>query len=314
MLMLCLQIHDHATAQRSFANHQPFSKEFELKVISSGNNFPDFKINREERQSLLVALHMGIPLAHFKSATPLDDSELEAVISFLLSKNWLNQESDRYKPNVFIATQKDGNRLYEYARPLSDQIAQSIKVQLPKIKADFEKTEISKKQSFEEWSFFVLSNVLLDNWQITNIEKGFLGQPVRPLRHGKHYYAALLEANKDRESFGIYGNQYGKVSVYGNHRKVADVSSTSYHVSHEDNAIFNGMAKGFLPVLLQILNNNKTFCMNVYRESGYAEEIAFGEFFMWWYHFIYTQATDKMAKMEMLQIPETGNFVYTIEE
>lgn len=50
---------------------------------------------------------------------------------------------------------------------------------------------------------------------------------------------------------------------------------------------------------------------SVYTEiSGYAGEIAFEEFFIWWYHFIYTQATNILAERGKLIIPEGGNFYY----
>jgi hypothetical protein len=78
--------------------------------------------------------------------------------------------------------------------------------------------------SFENASFLILSNVVLDNWQINNIEKLFLKKE-RTLRHGLNYYHSLQEQKpgEEKESFGIYGNQmwgHGQlmIGVYGNNR------------------------------------------------------------------------------------------------
>ena len=46
---------------------------------------------------------------------------------------------------------------------------------------------------------------------------------------------------------------------------------------------------------------------------GYSKEITFDEFFIWWYHFIYTKATNLMAEENMLKVPVGGNFSYQEE-
>ena len=74
------------------------------------------------------------------------------------------------------------------------------------------------------------------------------------------------------------------------------------------------MAIDFLPELVQILNKNKKYSENIYKKLGYSKEITFEEFYIWWYHFIYTEATDLMSKNQILTIPKDGNFVYGIEK
>lgn len=291
-----------------------FNRKFQQSLISRGDNFPDFSLRKDYKNLLLVALHNDIPIENFKSRVEFSDSKMDSIINLLVTKNWLHKIDGKYKPTIFVATKEDGEKLYEYSNPLSRKIAEKIKTELPSIKKEFQKTEISKKQNFEEWSFLILSNVLLDNWQIFNVESHFLGKFARPTRHGKNYYASIKEITTDIESFGIYGNQYGKISVYGNNRQKADLSTTEYFVSNNDNQIFQSIAENFLPKLIEVLNDNKEYSKNIYTKLGYSKEITFEEFFMWWYHFIYTQTTEDMAKMEILKIPTNGNFVYEIEE
>jgi hypothetical protein len=61
---------------------------------------------------------------------------------------------------------------------------------------------------------------------------------------------------------------------------------------------------------LKVLNEQTGYSHEVYEKSGYSDEIAFEEFFIWWYHFIYTSATDILAKRNLLIIPVDGNFYY----
>lgn len=290
-----------------------FERKYQHKLISSGDNFPDFRVRKARQDVLLVALHMGMPLEEFQSKMGFSKVKADSIIKALETSSWVHKTGGRYKPTVFIATREDGRELYEYAAPISEDIARTIEEKLPLIEQKFQQTRISKEHSMERWAFMILSNVLLDNWQINNVEDQFLGTAARPLRHGKNYYAAILEAEQGRESFGIYGNQFGEVCIYGNNRVNADLSSTDNYVSGADNEIFRDMASVFLPDLLQILKKHENYCREVYVRSGYADEITFEEFFIWWYHFIYTQATDLMSAANLLTIPEGGNFVYKMQ-
>jgi hypothetical protein len=151
----------------------------------------------------------------------------------------------KIEPSVFISTKYDGEKLYKYAKPISKDIAERIKQKLPEIQQKFSETEISQKQSFAEWDFFVLSDVILDNWQISSVERDFLGASARPNRHGENYYAAISELITDREGFNIFGNQYGKFCVYGNNRQNADLNKTKYFVNDHDDEIFSEIEKIF---------------------------------------------------------------------
>jgi len=239
----------------------------------------------------------------------------------LESKNWLHKINNEYKPTVFIADAKDGELLYKYAKPISKDITKSIIQNLPKIKSEFEKTDIAKTQNFKTWSFLILSNVLLDSWQIDNVEKYFLKQETRPLRNGKNYYYEIAENTNDKiESFGIYGNQYQEIgenkyiSIYGNNRNDFNETSSKNIVSAKDNEIFTKISQSFLPDLLKVLEGKRNYAEKIYSKLGYKNEITFEEFFIWWYHFIYTQTTNELQKKGIIDIPESGNFDYMITE
>ena len=298
-----------------------FKLKIEQALISRGDNFPDFRVKKDSLDKFLFALHKGYSVTDFQKYTNFSDDKISNLISLLQNKNWLHKINDEYKPTVFIADVNDGKLLYQYAKPISSKIVKAINNRLPVIKSEFQKTELSRKDDFLHWSFLILSDVLLDSWQIDNVEKQFLKQEDRPLRNGKHYYYKIDEnTNSEIESFGIYGNQSQQVgdnkyiSIYGNNRLNLKVTSSQNTVSKEDNEIFEKIAENFLPDLLNILEKEKPYCKNIYKKLGYDKEISFEEFFIWWYHFIYTQTTNEMHRQKMLQIPSSGNFDYVIEE
>jgi hypothetical protein len=293
-----------------------FDMNLEQHMISRGDNRPDFNTKKDSIAFLLFTFHHHLPVSLFMKKTGFSEEKTARIIQFLEEKNWLHKVNGLYKPTIFIANKSDGEKLYEYAEPISKAIVEEIKQELPKVKEQFLRTDIAKKQSFDVWSFFILSNVLLDNWQINNVEKEFLKQDTRPLRHGKRYYYQISEQTGEQESFGIYGNQYNSQngsSIYGNNRKNFIDNGVQHIIISTDYKIFDKMAQHFLKQLVKVLNSNKNYAENVYKELGYSEEISFEEFFIWWYHFIYTQVTDKMGEENLLTIPADGNFIYEIK-
>lgn len=290
-----------------------FSSKYKVTFISRGNNFPNFSTDKNDIIPFLVSLHNNTPIEEFQKINGYSNSKIKRIEKLLIRKNWAHKNNETLKPSIFIASKEDGEKLYEYAIPISTEIVYTIKNELNSIKKDFSRTDISKNQTFEDWDFFILSNVLLDNWQISSVEKEFLLNIERPKRNGKNYYASLLEITGERESFNIYGNQVGQLSVYGNNRDNAIARNNKNYISKIDNQIFKEISANFLPKLISILNNHKNYSLKVYNDLGYSKEITFNEFFIWWYHFIYTQATDMMFEKGMLTIPKDGNFIYKME-
>ncbi len=297
-----------------------FKKKFEHSLISRGNNFPDFRYSKDSMDLYLVSLHENIPTADFQKKINFSIEKIKQIEKLLENKNWLHYVNGKPKPTVFIATQKDGEKLFESSIPIANEIIEKIQDELPIIKQKFNQTEISKTQDFEKWSFLILSNVLMDSWQIDNVEREFLKKDKRPERHGKNYYYSIMEnTEKNRETFGIYGNQYAEkdgkeISIYGNNRNGKQLITNENVISKSDNEIFISIAEDFKPKLIKLLNSNSEYINRIFRETGYQNEITFDEFFIWWYHFIYTKATDIMNDKGILKIPKSGNFEYEINE
>jgi hypothetical protein len=303
-----------------------FSNYYEHKMISSGDNFPDFNARNDSLDLFLVALHERLDIKSFQKKVAWSDKELQENVMFLKSKNWLKNDIE-YTPTVFITSNDEGEGLFDYSLPIAIKIANAIEREIPVIKKMFKKTDLSDNYTFESWAFFILSDVLLDNWQINNVEREFLQAEIRPERHRKNYYYGIMEnVQYPKEQFGIYGNQYTSINdslslnIYGNNRNVVSrkinkdkifrdsIISNAPKIKNKDSRVFEQMANHFKPVLLHILSNDADYINQIYKISGYSNEISFEEFFIWWYHFIYTKATDILAENRVLSIPKEGNF------
>ena len=330
--VLALALNSCTTPKKALDLDAIFLGHFNHKMISSGSNFPDFYVKNDSLDLFLVALHEQIPVKQFQKRVAWGKNTLNEHIAFLESKNWLAQ-NEGLKPTIFIASDAQGKSLFSYGTPIALEITQAIEEELYTVKKTFTNTSLSKSHSFDELAFFILSDVLLDNWQINNVEREFLMADQRPERHKKHYYYAIMEnATHPKEEFGIYGNQYRNLNdstalaIYGNNRNEASqrlksepefkasLIQTAVRLSQEDNKILVDMANNFMPKLMYILAKNSDYMHTVFEKTGYSKEISFEEFFIWWYHFIYTDVTNMLDERELLELPEDGNFYYLVEQ
>lgn len=301
---------------------------FEIKQISKGNNNPDIDISKDRLDLFLIALHYQISINEIEKYFNWDNSITKKNADLLIKNGLLKENNGVYIPTLGAFPIEKGNVLIEKSKKIASEIADSIKIIIPKIKDIHSHMDISKNYKFYDLSFFYISDILLDMGQIGNVEKEFL-RKTRPLRNGKRYYLAILEKDttKNTEPFGIYGNQGLKnndtiyIGVYGNTRTKSNIGWNDYenknihYFNKKDFDIFyNQMPKVFLPTLIDILEKDKPYFKNIYTELGYDKEITFNEFFIWWYHFIYSETTNKLVKDKIIKVPKRGLFYYKIEK
>ncbi|WP_068471614.1 hypothetical protein [Saccharicrinis aurantiacus] len=296
----------------------------DVKQISKGNSKPKIDITNDEMDVFLVALHYNIPVSEIANTLKWDEEKTKYNISILIENGLLQKQDDKLVPGLGIFTLERGRLLTEKCSLLAKEIADSIKGKIPDLVKLHDNSDISKVYSFYDLSFFYLSDVLLDVGQINNVEKRFLRKE-RPLRNGSRYYLAILEKENEsiEEAYGIYGNQVivrndsTLISVYGNTRTDQHKGWKNYKekVVHsfsknDFNTVVYEMPKVFLPTLVQILEKHKLDFEKVYKELAFDKEITFEEFFIWWYHIIYTETTDVLMEQNVIKRPQDGLFYY----
>ncbi len=316
--LLCLLLLFLCCSVPLFPQIDPSS--YEQGLISRGDNRPDFDTKDPGIKTLIVSLHLRVPPEEFQRTYSWSPEKYLEQVRFLISKNYAYEKDGKFYSSCMVVPDREGRDLFQYAEPLSQGIANAIIANLDTIKSQYQKTDVCKTTAFPEVAFLILSNGLLDNGQISNVESEFLGKE-RPLRHGKNYYFALLQnLNSSREAFGIYGNAVlsKEAALYGNNRKALSASEKQKRseaglvLTRNDFEIFDRMAGFFQPFLINLLKNRRGYIDEVYQKTGYSNEVTFEEFFIWWYHFIYTRATDILAEKGYLAVPADGNSFYRL--
>jgi len=300
---------------------------FSTAQISKGNNTPNIDVSKDSLDLLLTALHYRIPIKEIEKGLRWSHSKMNKNTDLLLKNGFIKESDQTLLPTICILPLKEGELLIQKSQEIAQEIADSIKRKLPEVKTLHSEMSVSKQFAFQDLSFFYLSDILLDMGQINNVEKDFL-KSERPLRNGRRFYYALLQRDSmsNTEPFGIFGNQ-GLVNndsiyiaVYGNARTLSNSGWANYqdkqvyHFNKKDfDYLFNQMPEVFRQTLVSILNDNKPYFDDVYKEMGYDKEITFNEFFIWWYHIIYSEATNKLINEGIITKPEKGLIYYKVD-
>jgi DNA-binding MarR family transcriptional regulator len=317
IILTSCQVEDQRTLENILQS------SFEVKQIS-GYDSPKIDIRKDSLYAVLTALHYGISPGEITNQLGWDKATMKKKLDALIENQLLAKEGDKYCPRLAVLTLQRGNDLKERSGSIAKEIADSIVNKLSEIKRLHSETEISTEYDFQELSFFYLSNVLLDNGQIRHVEEEFLKKE-RPLRNGSRYYLAIQEKDQSTttEAYGIYGNtgllrnDSVYIAVYGNTRVASNQGWKNYldkpvYVFNKADlrTIDQEMPGAFLPDLLSILEKNRSYFESVYKKLDFDNEISFEEFFIWWYHFIYSETTDLLIEKRIIKKPEGGLFYY----
>jgi len=192
-------------------------------MISAGNNQPDFRTQTPANTAVLVALHSGVPIPN--------SPENDAALALLRQKGFVADGSSGPRAAVFVAGLEDA-RWLSVDPLLVNACAALIADHLGAIRTRVSSIANFATIPFEHMSLLVLSDVMVDSWQIDFVEQGFV-RAERPLRSGGRYYYAVeaRRADSPLEAFDVYGNQgyfFGDIGIglYGNQRLTATALPT----------------------------------------------------------------------------------------
>ncbi len=197
---------------------------FELKMISSGPNRPEISLWSSPFLEILVGLHAGTAPSVLAASIGLSEVALAAKLDSLRDEGAVAKTGGSLYPTCMVVTPPEGATLAALAGQAAQEALSFMRPAIQGVRAGFREIVGLRHLEFDDVSFFLISDVLLDNWQINEVERRWLGAE-RPQRGRARYYCAILARTpQDREAFGIYGNQVSGlgggryVGVYGNHR------------------------------------------------------------------------------------------------
>ena len=209
------------------------SRRYDVYQVSSGSNRPALNLNVDRGATLMVMLREGLPVTTIAEALGWTDTKTRERVQALLDVGFIARDGDRYRPRVAVLTADVVARYMPLRDEAVTAAARLIADSLSFIRRQYGRIPGFRHVRFEDASLLVLSDVLLDNWQLRTVERDFVGA-ARPTRAGGQYYLFVEEHTPwvVGEPFDLYGNTgsgVGNINIglYGKGRGRDDINSTS---------------------------------------------------------------------------------------
>jgi hypothetical protein len=346
---------------------------YEATQISAGENGPRLDTSDQGLCEILAGLHRKSPPGQIAERLSMPSAAFAKRLDALMAEGLVHRDArGRLLPSIPVVTLSDAAQYMQPGPAEVATIADAICAHDAQARAEFAALDAVKDINFRDLSLLLYSDVLMDNWQIDDVEREFLQAP-RPLRRGGRYYFSIFEILPDQkqDAYGIYGNHSLSVGstdlhLYGNARYTGrpnlvtlpkvDVQATfgfpatttvqqaqlrlvqglaalarretsgltdaaieglhAYGLidqrgrtlvpmfsSDEDQALYR-IAGGFRPTLISILNGRRRELQRRFSNTPYdAEGVSFNEWFIWYYHFMYTAVTNELVARGLINLP-----------
>lgn len=167
-------------------------------------------LNQKNLREIILLLHNRIETEEIVDHFKIKKDDYDLIINTLYGKGLLKKSTDgKFIPACMVVNSENEKEIKKYAGEFGSKIAEIIIDRYKKIRDSNKLLPEFAKDSFDDEALFVLYNVLLDKWQIKNIEEKFLrAEP--PQRSGERYYLLIHQKSDEvlENQFTLLGNWY----------------------------------------------------------------------------------------------------------
>ena len=204
--------------------HSSHGQQLEFHMISSGPNRPGVPIWMSPMREILAGLHAHLTPDQLATVLGLSRSTLDAKVDSMRADGVVALVNGVLRPSCIVISLDEAAPLIRTAADVARDALPFMRDAARDLRTNYRRVRSLASLSFDDVSFFLMSDVLLDSWQIGEVERRWL-KAERPLRGRSRYYCSIFpRAEREREPFGIFGNQMFGASdgrmlgVYGNRR------------------------------------------------------------------------------------------------
>ncbi|MEJ5351619.1 MAG: hypothetical protein WHS65_08520 [Melioribacteraceae bacterium] len=290
---------------------------FIIKTLPQDDSL-ETELNKKYFKEILILLHNKFDKEEIKKHLGLNDTEYDEKINFLFANSLIKKKEDgTFVPSCMILDLENQKQIKKISKPIGKIAADIVIDRLPLIKNYYSEHFLNSKEkssfqkiSFEEASLFVLSNVILNKWQLNNIQEKFI-KSVPTIRGNKNYYAALFQLKDNDDSVIYFENPIkdfnDSVKVYSKNfysEKPLQIASKNFtfheniklDINKDDENHLKEVASIITKDLIENLDKQKPKLVKYYLNSTYKDETSFREWLSWVYQFIITEATDELIQ------------------
>jgi hypothetical protein len=297
------------------------------------------------RKRILRELHDTPDISSLASMLDKTPDELKAEIHPMMVASLVREVDGGFRPSFLVTDESETQRVFAHASSFAEVLADKTEEDLPWVKSEYEKLEISQEHGFEELSLFFLGGRILDIKlleKLTEHNRVMPPAPARPSpnRPNAHYYFYMVEG--DPKNLGGWGQDdtnmpwdgwyfitFGQNLIdreYNPHRKslekryeeliesgTADTPESVGAslgipvVSLSDSNMWENTASFLAEELCGCYEESEESIKALHKDlrSGTYAPQSIGEFFCWYAHIAYASAIEMMEERGILDIPRS---------
>jgi hypothetical protein len=253
------------------------ARQYDHKLISSGQNFPSVNVQHAHRGDLTILLRDGVPVLSIRDYFGWSAAEMQQRLDELVAAGLVQRTaSELYVPTIMLMSLGDVARQYG---PVTVGVYGNRRTNNPLNFLTLGRDQLEQLFETRPDTVRVFKQELLKN--------------VVEAAHGAHsrlsprYHAGLKALGWERR---------GQIVV-----PVLD---------EEASAALSSMADLVTDDLLALLERYRPAVTQAYEGSPYSREVTFEEYFIWWYHLFYTAVTDRLIAQGHIANPASGITTY----
>lgn len=188
----------------SCSSKQDISKM--LKADSGFDIYPQhlrssiIDLNQKNMKEIILLLHNRVETEEIIDHFNIKKDDYDLIINTLYGEGLLKKSTDgKFIPACMVINSENEKEIRKVAGEFGSKISEIIIDRYQKIRDSKKIIPAFAQESFEHASIFILYNVLLDKWQIKNIEERYLrAEP--PQRSGNRYYLLIHQIDHEARS------------------------------------------------------------------------------------------------------------------
>ncbi|MFA3783534.1 hypothetical protein ABRY23_10770 [Melioribacteraceae bacterium 4301-Me] len=329
----------------SCAKHttEEVKKDYIIKIVARDDHPLSIDLSQNPYKELILLLNSEAQPNEIKKYLHLNDSQYDLLLNDLYSQGLVKRNNEgKFFPSFMVINDENAEKLSKMSEEIGFFVAEIIKSKIAQIKNEYEKIESLRYVPFDSLSFFILSDVALNKWQITNIEVEFFKSP--PPKRGNEFYYLSMQRSNNNSEIEPFGNYYDyakslplfTLHVYTNKRRLRnsifynstkDLENITYSlkfsdyklndlyipvINQDDLTKLKNIADIVSKDLLALLENNRNLLLENYLNSTYKNCCSFREYILWLYQFIIRDATNKLIAENIILLPKNDFQQYII--
>lgn len=158
------------------------------------------ELGQKNMKEIILLLHNRVETEDIIEYFNIKKDDYDLIINTLYGEGLIKKStSGKFIPACMVVNSEDEKEIRKFAGEFGSKISEIIIDRYSKIRNSNLSIPGFSAESFDNSSLFILYNVLLDKWQIKNIEEKFLrAEP--PQRSGERYYLLIHQIDDETKS------------------------------------------------------------------------------------------------------------------